>query len=330
MTTARLLLLVILGTIGCTPMDDGVAIGGPDGAADTVQRDLTGPWVEIIEPTAGDVVENPVTFRIEAQDVYTVALAADEWALGSPWDPLWFTEVSYTFTGVGFERRMTLTGYDEWGQPVASHSITITAIEPGTSHEESGPPPEDCLYYESSEQEYAPVQITGSGVPAAATPLAWARPASKTYLVGFSGIPGYTANHEGVDYVHDSATVADVDVFAAADGEVVYVRIGCPESSLFGHNTSLRECGSGWGNHVVIHHGGGVYTRYAHLRPGFTLVDVGYTVTRGQYLGRMGNSGRSETRHLHLELGTKVSGFDPCAPAQSMDRVYDSEGLGWM
>jgi len=334
MPHTRLALLMTIAISGCTAAGPGDLRGSGEDGEGSVPRDWSGPWVQILEPADGAVVENPVGFSVNAEGVQDVSLAADGWALGSPWDPLWFTELSYTFSGVGYERVITLTGLDAWGDEVASHSITITVIEPGTSHEDTDtgadPGPADCLYYESSEQEYAPVQTTGSGVPAAASSMSWGRPASKTYLVGFSGNPGYSANHEGVDYVHDNASVADVDVNAAADGEVVYVRIGCPESSLFSHNDSLRECGSGWGNHVVVHHGDGVYMRYAHLRPGYTLVDVGYQVTRGQYLGRMGNSGRSETRHLHLELGTKASGFDPCAPAQSMDAVHDPELLSWL
>ena len=70
---------------------------------------------------------------------------------------------------------------------------------------------------------------------------------------------------------------------------------------MFCHNTSLRECGSGWGNHVVIYHGRGIYTRSAHLKPGSVAVKVGDQVSQGQQIASMGNSGRSELRHLHFE-----------------------------
>jgi murein DD-endopeptidase MepM/ murein hydrolase activator NlpD len=105
------------------------------------------------------------------------------------------------------------------------------------------------------------------------------------------------------------------------------VRLGCPQSSALGRNKSARECGSGWGNHVVVHHGHGVYVRYAHLDPRGVTVGVGDQVRRGDRLGLMGNSGRSETRHLHFELGTRAGGFDPTAPSQSFDAVYDPEQL---
>jgi murein DD-endopeptidase MepM/ murein hydrolase activator NlpD len=173
------------------------------------------------------------------------------------------------------------------------------------------------------------VQTTGSGLPEGYEDISWSRPADYEYLGAFSGTPGSPASHEGVDYVHDNQSVSEVDILAAADGEVVYVRLGCPQSSEFSSNNSLRECGAGWGNHVVVDHGNGIYTRYAHLKPDETIVQVEDHVNQGSLLGLMENSGRSDTRHLHFELGTKVSDFDPCSPAQSFDLVYDSELLPW-
>ena len=113
-----------------------------------------------------------------------------------------------------------------------------------------------------------------------------------------------------------------------AAGTVAYVRTGCPESSRFGHNDALRECGSGWGNHVIVDHGGGLFTRYAHLAADDVDVVVGDAVQAGQRLAGMGNSGRSEDRHMHLEVGSATEPFDPCAPARSFDVVHDPAPLG--
>ena len=184
-----------------------------------------------------------------------------------------------------------------------------------------------CPSYLSQEEEFAPVQITGADLPPGADAIVWERPADYVYLGAFSGTPGQPASHEGVDYVQDDTAVATVAVNAAAAGTVVYVRLGCPQSSTFGHNNSLRECGAGWGNHVVVDHGSGIVTRYAHLAPDSTLVQAGAIVARGAQLARMGNSGRSETRHLHFELGLAEIPLDPCSPAQSFAAVYDSELL---
>jgi len=187
-----------------------------------------------------------------------------------------------------------------------------------------------CPVYHSTEEESAPIQTTGAGLPGHSDTIEWSRPSTWTWIGGFSGTPGQPATHEGTDYVHDDPGVADVPIHSAADGQVVYFRLGCPQSVEFSPNTELRECGAGWGNHVVVLHGHRVLTRYAHLKPDATEVRAGQRVLRGQLIGLMGNSGRSDVRHLHFELGSSVQVFDPCAPAQSMDLVFDSENLHWL
>jgi murein DD-endopeptidase MepM/ murein hydrolase activator NlpD len=192
-----------------------------------------------------------------------------------------------------------------------------------------------CKHYDSTVQEYAPVQRVGSPtggklLPPGYAQFEWQRPASvasPNYFAPFTGSPGQLASHEGVDYVNNSSGPAVVAIRAATAGLVVYVRLGCPQSCMFCHNTWLRECGAGWGNHVVIYHGSGVYTRYAHLKPSSVIVEVGDQVGKGQQIAQMGNSGRSELRHLHFELGTMPNGFDACATSQSFHRVYNSQQL---
>ena len=204
--------------------------------------------------------------------------------------------------------------------------------------------PVPCPSYVSSAQDSSPVQTTGSLLggkllPAGHATVVWSRPTlAPDYKVPFAGTPGQLASHEGVDYVLGASGPSAVPIKAAADGLVVYVRLGCPQAcsgdpaGMFCHNTAARECGAGWGNHVVIAHAGGILTRYAHLKHGSipSAALVGQKVTRGQTIAEMGNSGRSETRHLHFELGTRVTPFDPCAGSQSLDLVYDSEQLAFV
>ena len=185
-----------------------------------------------------------------------------------------------------------------------------------------------CQEVSSQEQEFAPVQVTEGGAPQISEKLAWHIPAEAMYLAPFSGIRGTPAGHEGIDYVHVDPKVETVPVVAAAEGQVVYVRDGCPQSRLFGPNRQLRECGAGWGNHVVVDHGGGLLTRYAHLVAASIPVRVGDRVAAGATLGAMGNTGRSDTRHLHFEVGVMAADIDTCGPAQSFDRVYDPAALG--
>jgi len=56
----------------------------------------------------------------------------------------------------------------------------------------------------------------------------------------------------------------------------------------------------GYGSAIVIDHGYGVMTRYAHL-DGFN-VHPGQRVKRGDVIGFVGNSGRSTAPHLHYEV----------------------------
>jgi murein DD-endopeptidase MepM/ murein hydrolase activator NlpD len=99
----------------------------------------------------------------------------------------------------------------------------------------------------------------------------------------------YPHFHTGVDL----AAVIGTPVVAAADGIVVAV----------GHS------GIGYGNYVVIAHGGGIMTLYGHLLE--TDVLVGQKVARGERIGREGSTGWSTGPHLHFEVRV---GNDPVNP----------------
>ncbi len=65
---------------------------------------------------------------------------------------------------------------------------------------------------------------------------------------------------------------------------------------------------TGYGNMILIDHGNGFRTRYAHLSQ--IMVISGQTVTRGSSIGRMGNTGHSTGPHTHFEIylnGTRVN-----------------------
>lgn len=98
--------------------------------------------------------------------------------------------------------------------------------------------------------------------------------------------------HAGVDIANRARPGV-----SAADGGTVVVA-GWPDNY-------------GYGNRVVIDHGNGYRSLYAHLSN--IYVSVGQTVSRGQVLGQMGSTGRSTGIHLHLEIHFKGVPVNPLA-----------------
>ncbi len=89
----------------------------------------------------------------------------------------------------------------------------------------------------------------------------------------------YKGRHRGVDLNAPQGT----DVYAAMDGEVV----------VSGRHRQ-------YGNYVMVDHGNGVVTLYAHHR--LNLVSVGDIVRRGQKIAEVGRTGNATGPHLHFEL----------------------------
>lgn len=65
----------------------------------------------------------------------------------------------------------------------------------------------------------------------------------------------------------------------------------------------------GYGNYIMIDHGFGYKTRYAHLRA--SLVKEGQIVKRGEHIAELGNTGRSQGPHIHYEVFYKNKTVNP-------------------
>ena len=108
-------------------------------------------------------------------------------------------------------------------------------------------------------------------------------------------------------FTGDGADPADhfafgAEVLAVADGTIVFVRDGMPEEAPFMPATSIRQSLDYAGNQVVQQIGPGIFAIYAHFQPGSIQVREGQSVTTGQVLGLLGNSGNSFAPHLHFQL----------------------------
>lgn len=85
--------------------------------------------------------------------------------------------------------------------------------------------------------------------------------------------------------------------------------LGTPIMAAAAGRVALAEWLDVRGNHVIIDHGWGVYTGYAHLSE--IHVTRGQVVRQGQVIGVSGNTGRSSGPHIHWEVAVNGEWVDP-------------------
>ena len=146
---------------------------------------------------------------------------------------------------------------------------------------------------ELNKQQEANKGNNGSGSTVGTGNLVW--PSYCTYITSRQGprthpITGEYRNHGGTDIGASYGSA----IYAADSGTVV--------RSADGWN-------GGWGNYVMIDHGNGMQTLYAHMSS--RAVSVGQTVSRGQTIGYVGSTGMSTGAHLHFEMYINGSRIDP-------------------
>jgi murein DD-endopeptidase MepM/ murein hydrolase activator NlpD len=124
---------------------------------------------------------------------------------------------------------------------------------------------------------------TGTGAPSAAG-FIW--PVNGTVVSGYGMRWGRL--HEGIDITAASGT----PIWAAAAGTVIY-------AGWLG----------GYGNLVVVDHGNGLATAYAHASA--ILVSVGQSVSQGETVALVGSTGHSSGPHLHFEVRVNGVAVDP-------------------
>ncbi len=122
--------------------------------------------------------------------------------------------------------------------------------------------------------------------------MTWPCPSTKRVTSEFGNrsqpVAGASTNHKGIDI----AGGMGADIVAADSGTV-----------LFSGNSSS------YGKYIVISHGNGITTLYAHCSE--LLSKAGATVTKGQVIAKVGSTGVSNGPHLHFEVSVNGVRQDP-------------------
>lgn len=122
--------------------------------------------------------------------------------------------------------------------------------------------------------------------------VGWPCPASSriTSQYGYRILFGVRDFHTGIDIGAGTGS----NIVAAESGTVIL--------AAYGWN-------GGYGNYIIINHGNGLTTRYAHASA--LYVQAGQTVTKGQVIAAVGTTGNSTGPHLHFEVRINGSHQNP-------------------
>ena len=144
---------------------------------------------------------------------------------------------------------------------------------------------------------------------------------AQRYAIDFGRMSHGLSSYSGNGRRNRSYFIFDDPVFSMADGQVVAARDGVDDNVPGEFPSDPGPNGSG--NYATVDVGGGVHVLYAHFRKGSVTVEVGDIVTRGQLLGRVGNSGNSTGPHLHIHVMDGPGG-ESGSEADGVPYVFDS------
>ncbi len=133
-------------------------------------------------------------------------------------------------------------------------------------------------YIEELEKKQGVTQVVADGE------FIWPLPVTSTRVTSKFGwrsdpFTGEQSYHSGIDIADKKGT----PIYASNNGTVI-----------------IATTDSSYGKYILIDHGGGIYTCYAHCSK--LLVSVGDYVNKGDQIAEMGSTGRSTGNHLHFEV----------------------------
>ena len=171
---------------------------------------------------------------------------------------------------------------------------------------------------EQQKREQQQQQQGGGGNTTPVTPSGSGKlsvwPSYTTYITSVQGnrvhpVTGQYGTHGGTDIGASYGSA----IYASGGGTVV---------------TAYNDSGynGGYGNYVIIDHGGGVQTLYAHMS--VCAVSVGQSVSAGQVIGYVGSTGRVTGAHLHFEVWANGSRQDPQSYFPGLGYAYSPTAWG--
>lgn len=133
----------------------------------------------------------------------------------------------------------------------------------------------------------------------------WPLDKKYNYITTYFGYDSWrSGNHGGLDI--SGGGIANANIYATQSGKVILVSKTCSHNypKDYYHN-----CGTTYGNYLVVDHGGGMTSLYAHC--GSINVSVGQTVKKGDVIAKVGSTGWSTGYHLHFEIRVNNVKKDP-------------------
>ncbi|MDR6170339.1 M23 family metallopeptidase [Curtobacterium sp. SORGH_AS_0776] len=266
----------VTGTGSVTHSTTGVAVSPPAAPASTSAESLQ-PLPSRRTLRAGRPAIRPVAFGRAVTRTITLPLRSIGSAVASA------RAVPLTATAVAACLFVTVV------TPQTATAASATSVLPAldvqeytTSATSTARAERDGFAIGRAPERRAAAAPTSEAAPGAsnARPVAGTIPAAGGFGSRWvSGCGACSTNHQGLDFAAREGTA----VVAAMSGRVV-------SAGVVG----------GYGNQVLLQHTDGSQTRYGHLSQ--IGVRVGKTVTAGQRIGAVGNTGVSTGSHLHFEV----------------------------
>lgn len=225
--------------------------------------------------------------------------------------------VDYTLTQVEEDTETEAEGTEPAGDDTDPRSSTVDSTEPteeSTDPTESTEPPEPVVIKMLLEIKHrTPIEIMAA-CGYTQTDENWARLMYKTLEGGHNSAVGVLGsifedsnwrNHISSDY--GPRTNPYVGFHKGID---IGMPMGTPICATKDGTVSTSVCGNGsYGYYIILDHGDGIQTLYAHCSE--LLVSVGDVVTKGQVIAKVGSTGNSTGPHVHFEVRINGERVDP-------------------